>query len=345
LGFVALSVIPTGEKERNMRRIDCEEDLVLMYRNSLAYAVIAAWSGQGLFHKLADGKARTVEDLQGDNRALAITAPVLAHLGLLSSDGSRYALSPTGKTLLEAGALSLDSAERTHGDLSRFDRVLAEGGPARAADGSSRVSEGGVREHDPEGARAFMKYLYRRSERSVVEVARWLMPRLPEQPHILDLGGGHGRYGHELTRHGAEVTLYDRDLIVDIARERYSDSLQYISGDFMTDPLGGPYQAALLSNIVHGLGPDENRTLFARLADSLAPGGLVVLKDMFLNEDRCQPEEAALFGLTMLMYTREGQSYTPKEMEDLAGPSGFENIGVVSVRNLRFSLVFLQKTG
>ncbi len=328
-----------------MRRIDSEEDLVLMYRNSSAYAVIAAWSGQGLFHELADGEPRSVDQISGDNRALAITAPVLAHLGLLSTDGAKYSLSPTGKTLLDAGVLNLQSAERSHGDLSRLDQVLAEGGPTRAADGSSRVTEGGVREHDPEGSRKFMQYLYRRSERSAVEVARWLMPRLSEKPHILDLGGGHGRYGHELTRLGADVTLFDRGLIVDIARERYEDSLQYKTGDFMTDPMGGPYHAALLSNIVHGLGPEENRTLFARLAESLAPGGLLVLKDMFLNEDRCQPEEAALFGMTMLMYTREGQTYTVKEMEDLARPSGFENVGVVTVRNLRFALIFLQKTG
>ena len=39
--------------------------------------------------------------------------------------------------------------------MSRLDAVLRDGDAVRGLDGSSRVSEGGVREHDEEGARAF----------------------------------------------------------------------------------------------------------------------------------------------------------------------------------------------
>ncbi len=221
------------------------------------------------------------------------------------------------------GALRLSGAEGALGDMSRLDPVLRDGGPVRAADGASRVTEGGVREHDKEGARAFMDMLYRLAN-SVHDVAAAMVDRLGEGAHVLDVGGGHGRYGEALLDRGARVTLLDRPVIVDIARERYADRLAYRTADFLADDLGGPYDGALLSNIVHGLGRQENLGLLRRIARSLRPGGLIVLKDMFVDELGAHPEEATFFGLTMLMYTREGSSYGVGEMSDLLRTAGFE---------------------
>ncbi len=319
--------------------IKTERDLDELWRGAQTHAVIAAWSAAGAFEALADGRPRRLEELPGDTRALARTAAVLAHVGLLVGDGTTWALSRTGQELLRAGVLRLPGTSSSLGDLSRLDAVVRDGGPVRAADGTSRVTEGGVREHDPANARAFMDMLYRRSAESAEEVGRWLGPRLPPRARVLDLGGGHGRYARLLADRGAEVTLYDRPVCVEIARERHGEALSYRAGDFLTDDLCGPWDAVLLSNIVHGLGPVECAGLFGRVAAATAPSGLVVVKDMLLGEHGSLPVEAAFFDLTMLMYTREGRSYGVSELRELLGAAGFRDMEHVYVGDARFSLL------
>lgn len=325
--------------------IKSERDLEELWRGAQAAAVISAWANAGALQALGDGKARRLEELPGDARALARTVALLAHLGLVVGDGSTWALSQTGQELLRSGALLMSGVSSSLGDLSRLDAVLREGGPVRAADGTSRVTEGGVREHDPANARAFLDMLYRRSAQTSEEVGRWVGPRMSAGARVLDLGGGHGRYARVLADRGLAVTLYDRPLCVEIARERHGDALSYLAGDFLTDDVGGPYDAALLSNIVHGLGPDECNVVLGKLGRALVPGGLLVIGDMLLGEHGSLPVEAAFFDLTMLMYTREGRSYRVEELRAMLAAAGFAGAEHVYVADARFSLLMARRGG
>lgn len=324
-----------------MRPIRTEDDLVALRRAAEAYAVVAGWQKLGAFAKLADGAPRPLAELGGDPRALAITAPILVHLGLLVGDGERYALSPAARELARSGALPGAAALDTFGDLSRLDAVLARGGPARRDDGSSKATTGGVREADVAASRAFMQALYRRSEHSARATAEWLAPRMPAGGHLLDLGGGHGRYARELADRGFRATIFDKPLCVDLARELHGDALAYRAGDFERDDLGGPYDAVLASNIVHGCSPDENRALVARLAAALRPGGFLVVKDMLIDDAGEGPENAALFGLTMLLYTDGGRSYRFDELAGFCRAAGLAMDGRATFES--FALVFAKK--
>jgi SAM-dependent methyltransferase len=315
-----------------------------MWRTSSAYAVLCAWAHNGLFTALAEGP-RPLAELPGDDRALDVAARVLGHVGLLVGHGGRWGLSVTGKQLFDEGALNLGPGLRTFGDWSRLDRILRDGGPALDEDGSSRVTEGGVREHDPDNARQFMNMLHRRSADSAPETVRWMTPHLAPAAHVLDVGGGHGRYAEHLLDAGFRTTVLDRPVCIELARERYGDRLGYLEADFLEDPLGGPYDAALLSNIVHGLGPDEIVTLLRNLHQSLAPGALLVIKDMFLDESRVQPEAGVIFALTMLMFTRNGDSYDRDQLDSFLGQAGFRRQAVVDVTDQRFSLLLARREG
>jgi 2-polyprenyl-3-methyl-5-hydroxy-6-metoxy-1,4-benzoquinol methylase len=174
-----------------------------------------------------------------------------------------------------------------------------------------------------------MQMLYQRSAAAARTTVVAVRSRLPGAAEILDVGGGHGRYGAELAEAGYAVTLFDRPVCVAIARERYGDRIQYRAGDFMVDALGGPYDAALLSNIVHGFGFEENRTLLQHLRPALKPGGLVLVRDMFLDDYRAHPTEAAFFNLTMLMYTREGRVYPRREFCRLLETCGYRTTAEV----------------
>jgi SAM-dependent methyltransferase len=307
-----------------MNPIHSVQDLDRIRRAASAYAVIAAWEKAGLFSVLQDGMTRRADEFPADPRAIATTAPILAHLGLLCTDGEAWSLSATGQEFLEGGHLSLTSAEQALGDLSRLDRVLVEGGPVHDQSGASKGTDIGVRDDAPDDTRAFMNMLYRRSERSAQYCAKTLVDELPCGAHILDLGGGHGRYADELKKKGFEITVYDKAVCVELARERFGKRFRYMAGDFMSDDLGGPYDAIFLSNIVHGLGPETCALLFARLYNALVPGGSLVIKDMFIDDMGSNPEQPVFFGLTMLMYTEEGLSYNLRDMYQMFGDTGYE---------------------
>jgi len=327
-----------------MKSITHITDLDTMRRTSSVYAVVCAWAHRGLFEALSEGP-RALRELPGDERALDVAARILGHLGLLVGHGDRWGLSVTGKRLFDEGALSLGSGLRAFRDLAGLDRVLAEGGPARGDDGSSRASEGGVREQDPDEARQFMDMLYRRSADSAPETVRWMTPHLAPSAHVLDVGGGHGRYAEHLLQAGFRATVLDRPVCIALARARYGDRLGYLEADFLVDPLDGPYDAALLSNIVHGLGPDEIVTLLRNLHRSMAPGALLVIKDMLLDESRVQPEAGVVFALTMLLFTRKGNSYDRSQLETYLTEAGFHREAVVDVTDQRFSLMLARRTG
>lgn len=324
-----------------MRRIRTEDDLLDMSRQASALAIIAGWAKLGLFDALADGKARKLDELPANPRSLRITAPILMHVGILVGDGERFALSHNARKLHEAGALGAFRALDTFDDLSRIDEVLSRGGPARDRDGESKATDGGVHEEDVPRARAFMKMLYRRSEASAKETAAWSQRYLPRGGHILDVGGGHGRYGRELVEIGYQATIIDKQVCIDLARELHGERLSYIARDFMKEDIGGPYDGALLSNIVHGLSESENRALVQKLAKALKPGGFIVFKDMFIDDLGAHPENAVLFGLTMLLYTEGGESFTVGDVDDWCKDAGLLEVESVTLDD--FTLLFAKK--
>jgi len=319
-----------------------EQDLDGLRHATYQYAVICGWSDGGLFDALRDGKARSAAELPGEERAIATTAPVLGNLGVLlrqEIDGVvSWRLSPSGRRLVRAGVLPVPRALAGLGNLSRLDAVLADGGPVPDETGQRKATSGGVRADDPEQNRLFMDSLWRRSAVGASETAHAIADRHPPG-HALDLGGGHGRYGAELLGKGWTVTLFDRAGIVDIARERYEDQLSYLRGDFLEGDLGGPYQAILLSNIVHGLSDAELDSLLPRLRAAMSAGGLLVLKDMFFDDTGVGPRIPAIFGVTMLMHTEGGRSYGVAELRPRLAAAGFEQADHLYLPDQSFSLV------
>lgn len=98
---------------------------------------------------------------------------------------------------------------------------------------------------------------------------------LPRRGKALDVAGGSGRHALWLARRGLETTLAD---ISEIALERAADaarrerlSVRTIQIDLQSAPLpAGPWDLILCAYFLH-------RPLFAAFADSLAPGGWLVV--------------------------------------------------------------------
>ena len=189
----------------------------------------------------------------------------------------------------------------------------------------------------------FMSLLWRLSDQTCTELLEWTVPRLRPGAQILDLGGGHGRMALEFANAGFSATVFDQPVCIDLARQRYGPKLSYIAGDFHIDALGGLYDAALLSNIVHGESLDANAALLRRLRAHLRPNGLLIIKDLFIDDLGNNPERAVFFGLLMLCYTRAGQSYKLGSYLQLLEETGFSDPDVVTLDS--YQLVFATKAG
>ena len=123
----------------------------------------------------------------------------------------------------------------------------------------------------------------------------------------------------------------DRSVAIRVANKIHKNNsvykrLKFISGDLFDDDFGSDYDTVLLSNIIHIYSPRENKTLFKKIYKALNEGGRFVLYDFFLKDNKIEPYDAALFAITMLLYTKTGNSYTFSEVESLLKNEGFKYI-------------------
>lgn len=315
-----------------MNTIKTDQDITELFHAAKALAAVSACTELGVFDALAGG-AKAQDELPLQERAGQTVMPVLLHLGLVLSDGHRYALSSAGRELHRSGELPTARNFDFLRDLVSMPAVLREGGPVRDEAGKSKATTGGVLPEDVDASRAFLDMLYRGSERAAVDLLEWTRNLIADGARVLDLGGGHGRYARTFADAGYRATLFDLPLVVEIAKERHGDRLDYMEGDFQdpTVDLGGPYDMVVLSNIIHGQSPAENADLVARLARVLAPGGVLVVKDMFVDDRNRDPAQAVFFGLTMLFYTDRGRSYSISEAERWYRAADLEPAGVTSL--------------
>ena len=321
-----------------MPRIYSTSDWLGLRRQAALLAVVAAWAQRGLFSLLAE-RPRPISELPGDLRALRCTIPLLINGGILESDGVHVALTPEALLMEQEAAWPTDALGYL-ADLTQLPAVLTSGGPLRDAEGRSRVTDGGVRRHDPQQMRTFLEMLYQRSGESCEIAARWLKELWPANSHLLDLGGGHGRYAKMLADLGHAVTLYDIPEVLEIARERHGDALHYLGGDFLIDSLGGSWDGIFVSNVLHGLGEADNRMLLAKMRAAMKPQGKLIIKDMFLEQSGGSPDGAAAFALNMLFFTEAGQSHALKTVASWCRDAGFAHFSTIHTATFQLCLAW-----
>jgi predicted O-methyltransferase YrrM len=306
--------------------------------------ILLAANHLGVFAQLAHG-SRTAAELAGelglDARALELVMLALAAAGVVErrDDGGFRLPSEMAAFLDPAGAQTMVSILGHHHHL--LDRW------AHLADVVRTGRPAATQERRDEELRAFICGMKDISRRSTVEVVEAL-PELGQCRCLLDLGGGPGTAAITFCREWPHMTAVVFDLPevtvlaeAEIAEAGLAGRVMTKAGDFHTDAflrLGeAPYEAVYISNIIHSLDPDETRALLAKAVDALAPGGLLVVKDFFLDDSRTMPAHAARFAVNMLVGTPGGKSYTWTETEAMLrelGVGDFKSLPVASVSGL-----------
>jgi hypothetical protein len=145
---------------------------------------------------------------------------------------------------------------------------------------------------------------------------------------LLDIGGGPGSYSIAACRRyrQLEAVVFDLPETIAIARqiiaeEGMGDSVSVVEGDWARDSFGEGNDVALLSNVLHGVGSGAEMKL-GKARNSLVGGGLLVVQEFLLNDEKSGPMIPALFNIMV-------GAYSEGELLSLIKEAGFAGAEIV----------------
>jgi predicted O-methyltransferase YrrM len=148
---------------------------------------------------------------------------------------------------------------------------------------------------------------------------------------LLDIAGGSGIYACAIAANhpGVQATVFEKppvDLVAakHIAERGYAGRVSVLPGDMFHDPLPTGFDMHLFSNVLHDWDTPVVKQLLAKSFAALPPGGLLIIHDMHLHEDKSGPLPVAEYSV-ILMHSTEGKCYSLAELDELFREVGFRD--------------------
>ena len=286
-----------------------------------------------LFDQLAAGP-KTAEQVAADlglnARMTRLLMRVLAALGLLEPrDGGFVNSAAASAFLVSASPAYMGNAMRYSDQLyatwGHLEDSLRSGKPALPAE--SYLGD------DVARTRTFVYAMHGRAmgiARALVEVLD-----LGGRKAMLDVGGGPGTYSILLTeRHpGLRSEVLELPGVAAVAREIVaaagaSERVSLRDGDYHSSDFGRGHDVVLMSGMFHRESEASCRRLIGKARACLAPGGLLIVSDVFSDAGGCSPPFASLFGLNMALTAPDGTVHADADVAGWMREAGFGDIGV-----------------
>ena len=273
----------------------------------------------GIFRLLLD-EARSGPELAEATgcsaKRLAPFLDLVVQLGFLSRVCDLYALIPGDSEVFDpesahGGVLGFGNLNRYLGRRARAVDVLRSDTPVPSAATGGKVS----RELQVE----FLGSIHRASVTAAQEVAT-ILARWPSG-RLADLGCGAGTYTAAWLRQHPESQALavdshgESDFVARIGEESgVADRMTFMQGDMLSDDFGTGFDIVLGSEIIHNFSPEQNRLLFQRIAQRLRPGGILVIKDTELDDDKLGPQDILRFRLALAIFSEQGDIYSEAQV-------------------------------
>lgn len=267
------------------------------------------------------------EKIGGEPRAAAMLLNALTAMDLLTKQNDRFANTETSATYLSKDSQQyLGYMILHHHHLvpswARLHESVQTGQPVRERASFS----------DPEVRESFLMGMFNNAMLIAPMLAD--VVDLSDRTHLLDLGGGPGTYAiHFCKKHpNLKATVYDLPTTrpfaeKTIAQFDLSDRITFQDGDYTKDEnLGGPFDAAWLSHILHGETPEMCRKIVEKASAALLPDGILMIHEFILEDSRDAPLFPTLFSLNMLLGTDGGQAYSKGELTEMMTAAGLRDI-------------------
>lgn len=151
---------------------------------------------------------------------------------------------------------------------------------------------------------------------------------LTRRKQLFDVGGGPGTYSILFCRRwpALKAVVFDLPETIAIARETIdregmADRVSVREGSWASHDFGQNNDVVLLSNILHG--PESQaETKLAKAYDSLVSGGLVLIQEFLLNDEKTGPLLPALFNIMVGAFSRN-------ELTTQVEQAGFRKVELV----------------
>ncbi len=309
------------------------EQLLTLMRGFQIPCVLAAGADLNVFNLLAAAPRsaeETAAELNCDTRGMTILLDALAGLGTLVKSADRYALAPALVPYLIDNSPDSVTAMLRHqaSCLRRWARlpwVVQSGAPE---DPGPSV-QGAAADHE-----AFIEAMHVVSNAVADKLVNEVNPG--EFRCVLDVGGATGTWTLAWleSEPTARAILFDLPSVIPLAQLRLAASdcgsrVTLVAGDYHTDPLPSGADLVWISAIIHQNSREQNRELYRRVAESIRPGGRVLIRDIVMEEGRSSPVAGALFAVNMLVGTEGGNTYTLAEIREDLASAGFADIRLI----------------
>jgi len=162
-------------------------------------------------------------------------------------------------------------------------------------------------------------------------LGQWVAQQLDlsDRKLLLDVGGGPGTYSIAFCQRfpGLKAVVWDVPETVAIARQiidrfQMEDRVTVKEGNWDRDEFGTGYDCLFLSNVMHGHG-SQAETRLGQGMRALEPGGLLIVHDFLLSNDKSGPLPAALFNLMI-------GAYTVNELIAVVRSAGFIDVSLIA---------------
>lgn len=303
----------------------------------------------GLFDLLTERvTAEHVADgIDADLRGTRILLNALAALRLVETDGTRYWLPDGARNLLVRCSPGYDG-DMIHVFASDWEWDALKDLAAAVRNGGTVLDE---HAETPEYAywedfAAYAPVVARPAAEVLAEALdSWAAGR--PQLDVLDLACGHGIYGFTVARKypQARISCLDWENVLRFTAEHAErlgvlDRTTFISGDMFKEPLGGPYDLVLITNVLHHFSQEQATRLLARAASVLNPSGKLGIVG-FTTTDALPADDPApyLFSVLMLAWTFEGEVHSEDAYTRMLTASGFRDVHTHRVPGLPFQVL------
>ncbi|MBI9076902.1 MAG: SAM-dependent methyltransferase [Desulfatibacillum sp.] len=266
------------------------------------------------------------EKLGLEKRALAILLNALAAMDLLEKSEHGYANTDAAKNLLckespQYIGFMIMHHQHLVDSFNRMTEAIETGKPIR---GRASFEDEDVR-------KSFLMGMFNNAMGIAPKVSKIL--DLSGRKHLLDLGGGPGTYAIHFCKENPELkaTVFDLPTTEPFMRqtvERFGvgDRIDFAPGSYLENPLPTSFDAAWLSHILHGEGPEDCQAILDKTAKAAQPGAVVWIHEFILNDAMDGPLFPALFSINMLLGTDSGQAYSQGQLADMMRKAGMTNI-------------------
>jgi hypothetical protein len=305
--------------------------LALAHRSS---AVLFAAIDLEVFTALAAG-AKTADEVatacSAQPAPMRLLLEACAAEGVLTVESGRYANTAVADAFLVRGRPAFSA----HSFRYAADLYSAWGDLASLVrSGRPPMRPATILGDDREKTRTFVLAMHERA-RGIGSVLPHLVT-LDGRRRLLDVGGGPATYSVALVREnpGLSADVLDVPGVLEVAAELVAasgvgDRVRLTPGDYLTSPFGSGYDVALLSGMMHRETPESCRLLLTKAFAALDPGGLVIVSDVFFDDDaKRTPPFAVYFALNMMLTSDEGSAHARTEMAAWMTEVGFRDIDI-----------------